>query len=187
MLILKNMKISQVTTSKKVGTIVKRDDNSPNKIQIIWVNPKDKMLKDRRGRVYLLVINGLIYKIGGSQAAGGIKSTIQSYTTCMKGSPSDRTFNIHKLIRKELDLSNSVEVHMITAEPVMAPIPGLFGITKGMTHPFKEMEANCVKDYFQSQGSYPRWNYQESCTQYPQELVEEFAEFKIMKTKKKSL
>jgi len=187
LLILNDMKISQVTTSKKVGTIIKRDDGSPDKIQVIWVNPKDKMLKDRRGRVYLLVINGLIYKIGGSQAAGGIKSTIQCYTTCMKGSPSDRTFNIHKLMRQELDLGNSVEVYMITAEPVMAPIPGLFGITEGMTSPFKEMEAQCVKDYFQSQGGYPRWNYQESGTQYPQELVEEFAHFKMMKTKKKSL
>lgn len=181
------MKISQVTTSKKVGTIIKRDDSSLDKIKVIWVNPKDKMLKDRKGRVYLLVINGLIYKIGGSQAIGGIKSTILCYTTCMKGSPSERTFIIHKLMRQELDLGNSVEIHMITAEPVMAPIPGLFGITEGMTSPFKEMESNCVKDYFQSQGCYPRWNYQESSTQYPQELREEFLQFKMMRTKKISL
>jgi hypothetical protein len=186
-LTLKIMKISQVTTSKKVATIIKRDDDSPDKIQVVWLNPKDKMLKDRRGRVYLLVINGLIYKIGGSQAAGGIKSTIQSYTNCMKGSPSDRTFMIHKLLRQELDLDNSVEIYMITAEPVMAPIPGLFGITEGMTSPFKEMESQCVKDYYQSQGCYPRWNYQESGTQYPQEFVEEFTQFKMGRTKKKSL
>ena len=95
------------------------------------------MLRDNRGRVYILVVNGLIYKIGGSQSKGGIKNTIQSYVTCMKGSPSDRTFNIHKLMRQELDLNNSVEVYMITAEPVIAPIPGLFGITEGMTSPFK--------------------------------------------------
>lgn len=180
------MKISQVTTGKKVGTIIKRDDGSPDKIQVVWVNPKDKMLRDNRGRVYILVVNGLIYKIGGSQSKGGIKNTIQSYVTCMKGSPSDRTFNIHKLMRQELDLNNSVEVYMITAEPVIAPIPGLFGITEGMTSPFKEMESQCVKDYFQSQGGYPKWNYQESGTQYPQELVEEFAQFKMMKTNKKS-
>jgi len=181
------MKISQVTTGKKVGTIIKRDDGSPDKIQVVWVNPKDQMLKDNRGRVYILVVNGLIYKIGGSQSKGGIKNTIQSYVTCMKGSPSDRTFNIHKLMRQELDLGNSVEVYMITAEPVMAPIPGLFGITDGMTSPFKEMESQCVRDYFQSQGCYPKWNYQESRTQYPQELLEEYAQFKMMKTMKKSL
>ncbi len=181
------MNISQVTTCKKVGTFIKRDDASPDKIQVVWVDPKDKILKDKRGRVYLLVVNGLIYKIGGSQAVGGIKSTIQSYTNCMKGSPSDRTFNIHKLIRRELDLGNNVELYMITAEPVTAPIPGLFGITQGITCPFKEMETQCVKDYFQSQGCYPKWNFQESGNQYPQELVEEFVNFKMKKTKNKCL
>jgi hypothetical protein len=181
------MKVSKVTTANKIGTIIKRDDDSPNKIKIVWVNPKDQMLKDARGRVYFFVVNGLIYKIGGSQSKGGIKNTIQSYTTCMKGTPSDRTYIIHKLLRQELELGGFIELYMITAEPVLASIPGLFGVTKGLVSAFKEMERACVEDYYQSQGHYPIWNYQESKTQYPQELAEEYANFKMGKTKKKTL
>jgi hypothetical protein len=177
------MKISEVTTSKKIGSIIKKDDDSPNKIKVVWVNPKDNILTDNRGRVYLLVINGVICKIGGSQSKGGIKNTIQSYTNCMKGTPSDRSYIIHRLLREELDLGNEIHIYMITAEPVKAPIPGLFGITKGFVSAFKEMETNCIKDYYQHVGEYPKWNFQESNNRYPKELSEEYGQFKANKTK----
>ena len=178
------MEISKVTTSKKIGSIVKKDDDSPNKIKVIWDNPKDPILKDNRGRVYLLVVNDVIYKIGGSQCKGGIKSTISSYTSCMKGIPSDRSYIIHKLIRRELDLGNEINIYMISAEPVMAPVPGLFGTKYKLVAAFKEMESNCIEDYFKSTGTYPKWNFQEANNKYPSDLSEEYGQFKASKTKK---
>ena len=178
------MKISQVITAIKVGDILKRDENSDDKIKVVWLNPKDDKLRDNKGRVYLFVINSMIYKIGGSQAKGGIKSTIRSYTNCMRGKPSDRTFIIHKLLREQLDLGNSVEVYMITSEPVTSQITGLFGTTETITSPFKEMEYQCIMDYFKSEGNYPLWNFQESKTKYPQNYVEEYSDFIMKKTKK---
>ena len=178
-----NMKISQVTTSKKIGSIIKKDDDSPNKIQAIWIDGKDPLLKDNRGRVYLLVVNGIIYKIGGSQCNGGIKATIRGYTNCMKGTPSDRSYIIHRLIRRELDLGNEVDIHMITTEPVMTLVSGLFGNTMKLVSPFKEMELNCVEDYNKNTGTYPKWNFQESNNKYPSDLAEEYGQFKANKTK----
>ena len=178
------MKISQVTTSKKIGSIIKKDDSSPNKIQVIWDNPKDPLLKDKRGRVYLLVVNDIIYKIGGSQCKGGIKCTISSYTNCMNGTPSDRSYIIHRLIRQELDLGNKVDIHMITAEPVISPVPGLFGTTKKLVSAFKEMESNCIQDFYKHEGTFPKWNFQESNNRYPSNLSEEYGQFKANKTKK---
>lgn len=177
------MKISQVTTSKKIGTIVKKDDDSPNKIQVRWIETKDPILKDNRGRVYLLVVNNIIFKIGGSQCKGGIKATIQAYTNCMKGTPSDRSYIIHRLIRRELDLGNVVDIHMITAEPVMTLVSGLFGNTMKLVSPFKEMEFNCLEDYYKITGTYPKWNFQESNNKYPSDLSEEYGLFKANKTK----
>jgi hypothetical protein len=181
---LENLHISKVTTSKKVGYFVSKDGASPNKIKIVWLNTKDEILKDKRGRVYILVVNEVIFKIGGSQDKGGMKRTISAYTNCMNGSPSDRSFVIHKLIRQELDKGNSVDVYMITSEPVVAEITGLFGTSQEITSPFKEMENKCVKDYVESQGCYPPWNFQESGKQYPQKLLREHAQFKMEKNNK---
>ena len=122
------MEINKVTTAKKVGEIVLRNEDNPNLIKPLWVNPKSELFKDNNGRVYFLVINGMIYKIGGSLCKGGIKSTIRSYTDCMKGGPSDRSYIIHYLIYRELVKGHKVEIYMITSPKVMAPVTGLYGV-----------------------------------------------------------
>jgi hypothetical protein len=73
---------------------------------------------------------------------------------------------------------------MITAEPISSPVPGLFGTTKKMVSPFKEMESNCIEDFYRHEGSFPKWNFQESNNKYPSDLSEEYGEFKANKTKK---
>ena len=46
-------------------------------------------------RVYLIVVNGVIKKIGGSQAEGGIKFTLAIYKDGgVAGRPSIRSFGI---------------------------------------------------------------------------------------------
>lgn len=178
------MKISEVTTAIKVGDIILRNEDSPNLIKVKWIDSKSNSLKDNTGRVYFLVVNDVIYKIGGSQCKGGIKSTIGAYTDCMKGGPSDRSYIIHYLIYRELVKGNKVEVYMITSPKIIAPVTGLFGIQNKEVAAFKEMESLCVNQHFEFDGSYPKWNFQESHSQYPSDLSEQYSEFKMKRTEK---
>ena len=178
------METNKVTTAKKVGEIVLRNEDNPNLIKALWVNPKSELFKDNNGRVYFLVINGMIYKIGGSLCKGGIKSTIRSYTDCMKGGPSDRSYIIHYLIYRELVKGHKVEIYMITSPKVMAPVTGLYGVENSEVTAFKEMERLCINQYFESEKCYPEWNFQESNTQYPSDLAEQYSEFKMRRVNK---
>jgi hypothetical protein len=178
------MDINKVTTAIKIGDIVLKDDDSPNLIKPLWVDPKSKLIKDDTGRVYFIVVDGIIYKIGGSQCKGGIKKTIEGYTSCMKGGPSDRSYIVHYLIYRELIKGNKVEIYMITSPKVKAPVTGLYGVEIKEVAAFKEMEALCVKQHFESEQCYPDWNFQESHTQYPSDLAEQYNEFKVRRAEK---
>ena len=179
------MNINQVKTAVKVGEIILREDDSPNLIKPKWLNPKCPSLKDSIGRVYLLVINGKIFKIGGSACKGGIKKTISGYTDCMKGGPSDRSYILHYLIYRELKKSNIVEVFMITSPKVIQPVTGLFGIENKEVSAFREMELLCVTQHYQIDNRFPVWNFQESNTEYPLDLSEQYSEFKKIREEKK--
>jgi len=178
------MKINRVTTATKVGDIVLRNEDSPNLIKTSWVHPQSKFLKDNTGRVYFLVVDGVIYKIGGSQCKGGIKKTMNSYTDCMKGGPSDRSYIIHYLIYRELIKGHKVEIYMITSPKVTAPVTGLYGVEDREVAAFKEMETLCINQHFESEKFHPKWNFQESNTQYPSDLAEQYGEFKMRRANK---
>lgn len=54
-----------------------------------------KILSENVARVYLIVVNGEIKKIGGSQSEGGIKNTLSIYRDGgIKGRPSIRSFGV---------------------------------------------------------------------------------------------
>jgi hypothetical protein len=178
------MEINKVVTAVKVGDIVCRNEESPNLIKTLWINPKSELLRDNTGRVYFLVVNKIIYKIGGSQSKGGIKNTMSAYTDCMRGGPSDRSYIIHYLIYRELMKGNEVEVYMITSPKLMAPVTGLYGVENKEIAAFKEMELLCVNQHFESEKCYPEWNFQESHSQYPSDLAEQYGEFKLNRAKK---
>ena len=65
------MYIDDVSTAMKVGDVVLRQDSSNNSIKVEWLEEKNgydiplSVLKDNSGRVYLIVIDGVIKKIGG--------------------------------------------------------------------------------------------------------------------------
>lgn len=96
------MKISEVKTAFKIADVefVKgstklnfnylqdlRDENGAPLPQ--------KILRENVARVYLIVVNGEIKKIGGSQADGGIKATLQIYQDGgVGGRPSIRSFGV---------------------------------------------------------------------------------------------
>jgi hypothetical protein len=110
------MKIHEVKTAKKVGNFELRNDNSPNKIKINYDTGElsNKELEEDIPRVYLIVSNKEIKKIGGSASKGGIKATMSFYVNAMQGSPGRPRFVIHRLIEKELKQKKEVELYMIT-------------------------------------------------------------------------
>lgn len=163
------MKIDLVKTATKVANIVSRNDDSDNKIKVNWSSDvSDKILKDESGRVYLIVVDNEIKKIGGSMAKNGIKGTWSAYCSGLTGSPSVRTYGIHTLISECLQTNKVVELYLILSEKVQANVKGLFGYdSREIGYDFKEMEKKCKDDYITIMSKYPPWNFQEQNMSWP--------------------
>ena len=167
------MKIKYVKTAIKVGDFILRKNNK-NKINIKYLsNISKNVLTDNIARVYLFVVDGIIKKIGGSAAKGGIKATMSFYISAMTGSPGAPRFILHLHIAEELQKANEVELYMITSPKVLAEINGLFGSKKVKIASFKEMEKLCESDYYSIENHYPDWNYQENHEEYPKRLAKQ--------------
>jgi len=169
------MNIKQVQTAQKVGTFVINNKGSKARLRVIWED-LGEVLKDNAGRVYLLVVNDQIKKIGGSVSKGGIKSTMSFYESGNCGRPSIRSFGIQQLIFEELVFDNKVEIFMITSEQVIAPVKGLFGTEEIPISAFKEMEEKCIEDYVKVEGTFPEWNYQEAGRSWEEYIQESHAQ-----------
>ena len=133
------------------------------------------------GFVYLIVVNGRIKKIGGSQGKGGIKSTMGFYQDAMQGGPSIRSYGIQLLIKKELDEGKKVEFYVIISKEVKTEIKGLFEKHKEKIVAFKEMEEKCNEDYKSITGKYPEWHFQSRGKgkgyRWPKEVRESYANY----------
>ena len=161
------MKISQVKTAIKVAEITKGWN-------IKYSNIDKNILTDNSGRVYLITSNGIIKKIGGSTCKNGIKGTLSPYKSSMKGNPSIRSYGIHILIEKEIEMGNNVEVYMITSKVVLASVKGLFTESTIEIAAFKEMEDKCREDFKSIEGKYPEWNFQENAEKWPEFIREKY-------------
>ena len=165
------MKIKNVKTAIKVGDFVLKQ-NHRNHIDIKYLPTlNNKLLTDNSARVYLIIQDGVIKKIGGSASKGGIKATMIFYVSAMTGSPGVPRFVAHLLIEKALRSKSKVELYMITSPKTLAKVSGLFGHKKVEIASFKEMEDLCKSDYFSKEGKYPDWNFQENHEPYPPELA----------------
>lgn len=165
------MNIKKVKTAVKMGDFALRQ-NHRNKINIKYLTNIDKKtLIDNSARIYLIVQNGIIKKIGGSACKGGIKSTMMFYVSAMTGSPGVPRYVVHLLIEKALIDKSSVELYMITSPKTLAKINGLFGCKKVEIASFKEMEDLCKSDYYSRENKYPDWNFKENGESYPSELA----------------
>ena len=142
------MNIKEVKTANKIGDFVLRVGHR-NKIDI-WYLPSlsNKILTDDSARIYLIVRDGIIKKIGGSASKGGIKATMVFYVSAMTGSPGVPRFVVHLLIENALRQKSRVELFMITSPRTMAKVSGLFGYKKLEIASFKEMEDFCKSDYY---------------------------------------
>ena len=115
------MRINEVNYDYKICEAV--INNNPTK-SYLWTLDWNKdvpksYLKDNTSRIYYIVVNDVIYKIGSSSCNGGIRMTLESYRSCgMSGQPSDRTHGVHVLIREELDKGNKVEMYCTLSKQV---------------------------------------------------------------------
>lgn len=165
------MKITDVKTATKVGDFVLRRNNK-NKIDVKYLSDiSNNTLTDDSARVYLIVQDGIIKKIGGSASKGGIRATMIFYIYAMMGSPGVPRFVLHLLIEKALRSGSKVELFMITSPKTLAKVSGLFGYKKVKIASFKEMEDLCKSDYFRKEKRYPDWNFQENNDPYPSDLA----------------
>ena len=163
------MNISEVTNAAKVGTIALYNGKANRFWNVIW-EPLDT-LSSNDSRVYFFVVNGNIKKIGASECKGGIKSTMLFYETGLTGSPSLRSYGIHMLVKEELETGNKVEVYVIWNKPVQVSLNGLIGNHEYYVNPSMRMcEEICKNEYYAKTQSFPEWNFQENCEQFPEHI-----------------
>lgn len=182
------MNIRDVQTAFKIADVIKDVDHPKNHIKFVYLREiidenghklSNQILRDKKGRVYLIVVDGEIVKIGGSMDKGGIKATLSFYQNSMQGRPGINRFGIHKLIEEELNKNKRIEIYLITSEEVKANVKGLF-LDKSETRKiavFKEMEDKCKQEYKEKEGSYPIWNFQENGKPWPSSIQESHNEY----------
>ncbi|WP_288545605.1 type II restriction endonuclease [uncultured Helicobacter sp.] len=149
-----------------------RDENGKSLPQSI--------LTQNVARVYLIVVDGVIKKIGGSQAVGGIKNTLEIYKDGgVKGRPSIRSFGVWYFLYHTILSGAKIEFYMIYQENFEKEIKGLFGLknVKNAYISYKLIEECCVADYLACEnGKHPDWNVQEQGKDWPLEIKNEHAE-----------
>lgn len=137
------------------------------------------ILTQNVARVYLIVVDGIIKKIGGSQAVGGIKSTLQIYQDGgVKGRPSIRSFGVWYFLYHTILSGAKIEFYMIYQENFEKEIKGLFGLktVKNAYISYKLIEECCVADYLACEnGKHPDWNVQEQGKDWSDDIKNQHA------------
>lgn len=137
------------------------------------------ILTQNVARVYLIVVDGVIKKIGGSQAVGGIKSTLQIYQDGgVKGRPSIRSFGVWYFLYHTIFSGAKIEFYMIYQENFEKEIKGLFGLktVKNAYISYKLIEECCVADYLACEGGkHPDWNVQEQGKDWSDDIKNQHA------------
>lgn len=180
------MKISEVKTAFKIADVEFVEGST--KLNFNYL----KELKDENGnalpqrilsenvaRVYLIVVDGEIKKIGGSGALGGIKSTLEIYRDGgVKGRPSIRSFGVWYFLYYTILEGKKIEFYMIYQENFTKEVKGLFGLkkVKNVSISYKFIEQCCIDDYLEFEnGKFPEWNVQEQGMDWPLAIKNEHA------------
>ena len=160
--------INEIQDIVYIGNIVEKNTTSKGKWKVEYLCDKN-IKKKENGRIYFIIVDNEIYKIGSSECKGGIKSTFSFYEGGLGGSPSIRTFGIHLLIQEQLNLGKKIKIYVLFIEPIKVTIKGLLSSIEKITYPqIKEMEDLCREDYKKIYGKYPKWNFQENVEEWPQ-------------------
>ncbi|GAA7313422.1 hypothetical protein ID0603_09790 [Helicobacter pylori] len=137
------------------------------------------ILTQNVARVYLIVVDGEIKKIGGSQADGGIKSTLNIYKDGgVKGRPSIRSFGVWYFLYHTILTGAKIEFYMIYQPNFETQVKGLFGFhaIKDASISYKLLEQACLTDYRNNNNdALPEWNEQEQGKDWPNDIKDEHA------------
>lgn len=169
-IIANSINITSVKNIVYIGDIVEKTTTSKGKWKLDY--KCDKIIqKKENGRIYFIIVDGEIYKIGSSECKGGIKTTFAFYEGGLGGSPSIRTFGIHLLIQELLNSGKKIQIYALFNEPIKVEIIGLLSTIEKITYPqIKEMEDLCRVDYKKIYGKYPKWNFQENAEEWPEHI-----------------
>ena len=191
------MKISEVKTAFKIADV--KHIQGTTKLDFIYLeNLKDEngerlpknILTKNYARVYLIVVDGYIKKIGASQAKGGMKGTLNIYKDGgVKGRPSIRSFGVWYFLYNTILQGKKIEFYMIYHPNFEFKVKGLLGMHKvnNASISSKLIEDICVIDYkLKNKGKYPDWNVQEQGMDWPLEIKEEHSEIINKSLKRKT-
>lgn len=190
------MNINQVKTAFKIADV--KYTKNETKLNFSYLTDlKDEngnllpqsILRENVARVYLIVVDGEIYKIGGSQDKGGMKGTLNIYQDGgIKGRPSIRSFGVWYFLYHTILEGKKIEFYMIYQDNFEAEVKGLFGYKKvpNASLNYKLIEQCCEEDYQRvSDGAYPQWNVQEQAGDWPSEIKEQHAQILKKSSNKK--
>ncbi|MDR1027564.1 MAG: hypothetical protein LBL46_04075 [Rickettsiales bacterium] len=174
------MKISQVKTAFKIADVkIKSGDvldfiYLPKIIDEKGNGLATDILKRNIGRVYIIAVNGIIKKIGGSEDKGGMKGTLNIYKTGgLNGQPSQRSIGVWWHLFHELSDGKKIEIYMIYQQDFVGSVKGLFGETEQkVSISYKHIENACLADFHKTEKKYPDWNYQENHEPWEAEIDE---------------
>ncbi len=180
------MHISEVKTAFKIADVEYVKDST--KLNFNYLKDlKDEnnqslsqnILTQNVARVYLIVVDGEIKKIGGSQADGRIKSTLNIYKDGgVKGRPSIRSFGVWYFLYHTILTGAKIEFYMIYQPNFETQVKGLFGFhaIKDASISYKLLEQACLMDYRNnSNDALPEWNAQEQGKDWPNDIKDEHA------------
>ena len=172
------MLISDVKTAFKIADV---EYNNSTKLRFVYLKklvdqegetlPNDILTKNYP-RVYIIVVDNYIMKIGASQSKNGMKQTLNIYKDGgVKGRPGIRSYGVWYLLHKAVSKGKKVEFYMIFHNVFSQNVKGLLGE--------KEMEVGissnliekcCLEDYKKIEKEYPQWNIQERGEDWSDEI-----------------
>lgn len=157
------MNISHVSNAQRVGHIDLSESHEKKLVFVPDAQISKEQIRNENGRVYFLVVNGEIKKIGGSQCKGGIQGTIGAYLGGFAKGMSPRSYCGWNYIRQQIEAGKNVEFWFILAPTTTARIPTMNGfIEQSIAVDYHQIETSCVKEYLSIEKSYPYLNMQES-------------------------
>ena len=181
----------KVKSARKIGEVyLWEDTNDPDydrKLRISYEKDlSNSFLKEQQTIVYLIVVDGEIYKIGGSSTASGFKGLLGLYMRTT-GAPGSNRYIVNRLMHKYLEEGKRVEFYAVYIPSYMREIPTPDGpVFKRTVDTHTTMESEWISKYREkNNGEYPIWNFQE-CPKNRNSLYEKFNnEWKDYRNKKK--
>lgn len=163
--------VMSTTTYNKKGT-VKRQAH-PN-VMVIDYDPTITVAdrKHNASRVYWIVVDGEIVKIGGSNSKNGIDGTINAYLGGTKDtgrgsgkSNSPRTYSVSKYMLESIKAGQKVEIYFANLPQTTLPVydsQGQVIRTQPVSAAFHDFETALVDEHKNLEGKYPFLNPQEA-------------------------